>query len=260
MPLKLREIWDYRELLYYLSVRDIRLRYKQTVLGVAWAVIQPVFVMLVFTVFLGKVAKIPSDGVPYAVFCLAALVPWMYFSNSLNASSESLVRGANLITKVYFPRPLLPLAGTLSGLVDFAIAFVVLIGLIFFFGLRPTLAIVWLPAFVVLAVITAVGVGLWLSALNVRYRDVRYTVPFLTQLWLFASPVIYPSSLLPQPWRDLYGLNPMVGVIEGFRWTLLGSRPLPIAAVLLSCFMAMIVAISGAYYFRRTEKTFADVI
>jgi lipopolysaccharide transport system permease protein len=260
MPLKVREIWDYRELLYYLAVRDIQVRYKQTVLGIAWAVIQPLFVMLVFTIFLGKVAKIPSDGLPYAVFCLAALVPWMYFANSLNASSESLVRGANLITKVYFPRPLLPLAGTLSGVVDFAIAFVVLIALIFYFGLRPSLAVFWLPAFLLLAVITAVGVGLWLSALNVRYRDVRYTVPFLIQLWLFASPVIYPSSLVPQPWRVVYGLNPMVGVIEGFRWALLGTSPLSVMVVVLSCLMALALAISGAYYFRRTERTFADVI
>lgn len=257
--LDLREMWEYRELLYFLTWRDIRVRYKQTVLGAAWAIIQPFFTMVVFSLFFGRLAKVPSDGVPYPIFSYAALLPWNYFAYSLSQAGNSLVGSANLIRKVYFPRLVIPLASVLAGLVDFAVAFLVLLGMMVYFGVRPTAGALLLPGFLLLALVTALGVGLWLSALNVKYRDVRYVIPFLTQFWMFATPVAYPSSLLSEPWRTLYGLNPMVGVVEGFRWALLGTQP-PSTMVGVSVLVAVVLLVSGAFYFRRVEKTFADVV
>lgn len=284
VPVRLRELWAYRELLYFLTWRDVLVRYKQTLLGVAWAIIQPFMTMVVFSIFFGRLARVPSDGIPYPIFTFAALVPWTFFANGLTQSSNSLVGSANLIKKVYFPRLVVPIASVLGGLPDFLLSFLVLVGMMLFYGLYPTAAsIIWLPLFLLLALITALGVGLWLSALNVQYRDVRYVVPFLTQLWLFATPVAYASSLLEEPWRSLYGLNPMVGVIEGFRWALLsgsaggglsalglealgihlvpmgvGSPPGPMVAV--SAAAALVLLFTGTLYFRRMEKSFADVV
>jgi len=260
VPLRLRELWSYRELLYFLVWRDVKVRYKQTALGAAWAIIQPFFTMLVFSLFFGRLANIPSDNIPYPLFSFAALVPWTFFANGLGQASDSLVGNANLIKKVYFPRLVVPFAAVLSGVVDFALAFVVLLVMMLFYGRVPTINAIWLPLLLLLALITALGVGLWLSALNVEYRDVRYVVPFLTQFWLFATPIAYPSSLLVEPWRTLYGLNPMVGVVEGFRWALVGTDTAPGAIVLVSALAALAILISGSYYFRRMEQTFADVV
>ena len=260
ISLNLQDLWEYRELLYFLTWRDIKVRYKQTALGAAWAVIQPFFTMVVFSLFFGRLAKIPSDGIPYPIFCYAALVPWTFFAQGLTQSSNSLVGSSHLITKVYFPRLVIPISSVLSGLVDFVIAFTVLIGMMFYYGLYPTGAIVLLPGLVLLALTTALGVGLWLSALNVKYRDVRYTVGFLTQFWLFATPIAYPSSLLSEPWRTIYGINPMVGVVEGFRWALLGTKTAPGPVVAVSALVAIALLVGGAFYFRRMEKTFADVV
>ncbi len=259
VALNLREIWAYRELLYFLVWRDIKVRYKQTALGAAWAVIQPVMTMVVFSVFFGRLAKVPSDGLPYPVFAYTALLPWQLFAFALTESSNSLVGSQNLITKVYFPRLVIPLASVLAGVVDFLIAFVVLLGLMLYYGIRPTTAVVWLPLFVLLALATALSVGLWLSALNVKYRDVRYTIPFLTQFWMFATPVAYPSSLVPQPWRAWFGLNPMAGVIEGFRWALLGKSSSPGLLLWISIGAVVLLLAGGLFYFRRTESTFADI-
>ena len=260
VPLHFKELWEYRELLYFLTWRDIKVRYKQTVLGAAWAIIQPFFTMVVFSLFFGRLAKMPSDGIPYPIFSYTALIPWTFFAYGLSQSSNSLVGSANLITKVYFPRLVMPLSSVLSGLLDFAISFTVLIGMMFYYGLYPNKAILCLPAFLLLAMITALGVGLWLSALNVEYRDIRYVIPFLTQFWLFATPVAYPSSLLSEPWRTIYGLNPMVGVVEGFRWALLGTTNPPGATIWVSAMASLALLVSGAFYFRRMEKTFADVV
>jgi lipopolysaccharide transport system permease protein len=260
ISLKLDELWEYRELLYFLTWRDVKVRYKQTVLGAAWAIIQPFFTMVVFSLFFGKLARMPSDGMPYPIFAYAALVPWMFFANGLNNSSNSLVGSASLIKKVYFPRLVIPISGVISGAVDFVLAFAVLLGMMMFYGIVPTVNIIWLPFLFLLAFVAALGVGLWLSALNVQFRDVRYTVPFLTQFWLFASPIAYPSSLLSEPWRTLYGINPMVGVVEGFRWALLGTDTAPGPMVIVSALVALTLLVSGAFYFRRMEKTFADVV
>jgi len=259
-PIDLKQLWQYRELMYFLSWRDIKVRYKQTVLGAAWAVIQPFMTMVVFSIFFGKLAKIPSDGIPYPLFAYAALVPWAFFSNSLAQASNSLLQNANMLKKVYFPRLIMPISSVLSSTVDFVFAFSMLIGMMFFYGISPTVNIIWLPFLLLLALVTALGVGLWLSAINVQYRDVRYVIPFLLQVWLFATPIAYPSSLLTEPWRTLYGLNPMVGVVEGFRWALLGTETAPGTAVIVSSFMAGIVLVSGAFYFRRMERTFADIV
>ena len=260
VSLRLRELWEFRELLYFLAWRDIKIRYKQTALGMAWAIIQPFFTMIVFSIFFGRLAHMPSDGVPYPIFSYAALVPWTFFANGLNQSSNSLVAGAPLIKKVYFPRLIIPIAAVLSGMVDFILAFIVLLGMMLYYGLLPTANVLWLPAFLLLALITSLGVGLWLSALNVKYRDVRHAVPFITQFWLVATPIAYPSTLLSEPWRTVYGLNPMVGVVEGFRWALLGTDTQPGAMVFASFLMAVIILIAGAFYFRRMEKSFADVV
>ena len=258
--LGLREIWAYRELLYFLVWRDIKVRYKQTVLGAAWAIIQPFFMMVVFSLFFGRLAHVPSDGIPYPVFVYCALLPWQLFAHALSESSNSLVANERLITKVYFPRLVVPISSVLGGLVDFAIAFVILILMMAFYGIRPTWAIVTLPAFVLLAMATALGVGLWLSALNVKYRDVRYTLGFLVQFWLLATPVAYSSSLIPARWRPLYGLNPMAGVVEGFRWALLGKSEGPGVLLAVSVVVVILILIGGLYYFRRMEQQFADVI
>jgi lipopolysaccharide transport system permease protein len=260
VSLNLNDLWEYRELLYFLSWRDIKVRYKQTALGAAWAIIQPFFTMVVFSLFFGKLAGIPSDGVPYPLFCFAALVPWSLFSNGLNQSSNSLVGSSNLITKVYFPRLVIPLASVICGTLDFLISFIVLLGLMAFYGITPTMNVFWLPFLLMLAFVTALGVGMWLSALNVQFRDVRYVVPFLTQLWLFATPIAYPSSLLPGQWRTIYGLNPMVGVVEGFRWALLGTNTAPGPVIIASSLAALAIFVGGAFYFRRMERTFADVV
>ncbi|MDP9169906.1 MAG: ABC transporter permease [Acidobacteriota bacterium] len=260
LNLNLRDLWIYRELLYFFVWRDIKVRYKQTALGVAWAVIQPVMTMVVFSVFFGRLAKIPSDGVPYPVFAFAALLPWQLFAFSLTEASNSIMSNQNLITKVYFPRLLIPVASTLAGLVDFAIAFAVLIGIMAFYRIVPGPAILLAPLFILLAVMTALSVGLWLSALNVKYRDVRYAIPFLTQLWMFATPVAYPSSLLSEPWRTVYGLNPMAGVVEGFRWMLLGTGARPGGMLAVSTVAVIVFFYGGLRYFRKMESTFADII
>jgi len=259
VPLNLGELWDYRELLYSFIIRDIRIRYKQTALGAAWAVIQPLFMMIVFTLAFGRLAKIPSEGLPYPLFSYAALLPWTLFSEGIARSTNSMITNANIMTKVYYPRLIMPISGILSPLIDFTIAFIILLGMMLYYGFIPTINILFLPAFILLALGTSLGVGLWLSALNVQYRDFQYTVPFLIQLWLFASPVVYPSSLLPEPYRALFGLNPMAGVIEGFRWALLGTAP-PSYLIAISALMVVALLISGALYFRRMEKTFADVV
>jgi len=259
VSLKLGDLWEYRDLLYFLVWRDVKVRYKQTALGAAWAIMQPVFTMVIFSLFFGKLARIPSEGLPYPIFSYAALLPWQYFAQSVSQSSDSLVGSAALIRKVYFPRLVVPLAGVLAGLVDFAIAFLVLLAMLLYYGIALTPSLLLLPLFLLLAMITALGVGLWLSALNVQYRDVRYIVPFFVQFWLFATPVVYPSSLLSEPWRSFYGLNPMVGVVEGFRWALLGISP-PSPMIAASAAVALLLLISGAFYFRRMEQTFADVV
>jgi len=260
VSLNLEELWRHRELLYFLTWRDIKVRYKQTVLGASWAVLQPLLTMVVFTVFFGRLAKVPSDDIPYSLFSYSALVPWTFFASGLTQSSNSLVGSANLLRKIYFPRLVMPLSSILSGTVDFLIAFAVLLGMMPFYGYVPGLRIVWLPLLVLLALVTSLGTGLWLSALNVQFRDVKYTVPFLVQIWLFATPIAYPASLVPEPWRPLYAVNPMVGVVEGFRWALLGTDTAPGPMVLVSTLVAGILLVSGVLCFRRMEHTFADVV
>lgn len=260
VSLHLRELWEYRELLYFLTWRNVKIRYKQTVLGAAWAVLQPFMTMVVFSLFFGKLAKVPSDELPYPIFAYAALVPWTFFATGLATASNSLVGSANLIKKIYFPRLVVPISGVLSAVVDFVLAFVVLLGMMAFYGIFPTVRVIWLPLLLLLAFTVSLGVGLWLSSLNVQFRDVRHTIPFLIQFWMFASPIAYPSSLLDEPWRTLYGINPMVGVVEGFRWALLGTETAPGPIVLVSSLMAIALLVGGAFYFRRMEKTFADVV
>lgn len=260
VSLKLKELWEYRELLYFLIWRDVKVRYKQTVLGGAWAIIQPFFTMLVFSLFFGKLARVPSDGIPYPIFSFTALVPWAFFANGLNQATNSLVGGSNLIKKVYFPRLAMPIASVLGCIVDFVLAFIMLIAMMIYYGMTPTLNVIWLPFILLLAFVTSLGVSLWLSALFVQFRDVRHIIPFLTQIWLFATPIAYPSSLLHEPWRTVYGINPMAGVVEGFRWALLGTQTAPGPMIILSGLVAVGLLVSGAFYFRRMEKTFADVV
>ena len=254
------EAWRQRELMYFLVWRDLKVRYKQTVLGVAWAVLQPVATMMVFSVFFGRLAKMPSDGVPYPLFAFAALVPWTYFAAAISQGSNALVASQSLVSKVYFPRMLIPLASVVTPMADAAVSLVVLAVMLAWYGHLPGLAIVWLPAFAVMAVVAAFGVVLFLSALNVAYRDIRYVLPFLTQLWLFATPVAYPASLLPEQWRWVYALNPMVSVVEGFRWALLGTSVLDARLLAASTFATVLAVVVGVWYFRRLETTFADVI
>jgi lipopolysaccharide transport system permease protein len=258
--LDLQAVWYYRELLYFLTWRDVKVRYKQTAIGAAWALIQPLMTMIIFTVIFGKFAKIPSDGFPYPVFAYTALLPWHFFSQAITRSGTSLVHSANLISKVYFPRLIVPIAAALGPLVDFAVAFVVLLGMMAWFRITPSWGILALPFFILLALLTALAVCLFLSALNVKYRDVGHTIPFLVQFWMYASPVAYPVSLVPEKWQLLYSLNPMVGVIEGFRWALLGKSSLDFAVMAVSTIVVMILLFGGIIYFRQMERTFADVI
>ena len=258
--LELKELWKYRELLYFLAWRDVKVRYKQTTLGVAWTVIQPLMTMVIFSLIFGQLAKLPSEGVPYPIFSYAALLPWQLFSGALTRAGTSLVGNANLLTKVYFPRLIIPLSAITAGLVDFAISFLVLLGLMFYYAIVPTWTMLLLPFLVLFAVLTALGVGLWLSALNVQYRDVQHMIPFLVQFWMFASPVAYSAGLIPKGlWRIVYGLNPMAGVIHGFRWVLLNSKP-PDELMIVSVIMVVMLLISGLFYFRRMEKMFADIV
>lgn len=260
VPLRLRELWEYRELLYFLVWRDIKVRYKQTLLGVAWAIIQPFFTMVVFSIFFGELGKMPSDGIPYPIFVYCGLLPWQLFAYALGQSSASLVTNQNLVTKVYFPRIMLPVSSVMAGLVDFAAAFIVLIVMMFYFNIRPTLAIMVLPILLLFTVITALSIGIWLSAINVKYRDVTYTIPFLTQFWLFLTPIAYSSSIVPEQWRLAYGVNPMAGVVDGFRWALLGSESPPSSLLWISLIVVLVLFVSGLYYFRRVERSFADEI
>jgi lipopolysaccharide transport system permease protein len=255
----LTELWAYRELLYFLVWRDVKVRYKQTVLGVGWAIVQPVMAMGVFTIFFGRLAHVPSDGLPYPVFSLAGLVPWTYFAAAVASGASSLASYQHIISKVYFPRLLIPLAAVLTPLIDFGVAFVVLLAVDVWYGVVPGADIVWLPALMLLAVGTAVAASVWLSALSVRYRDVRYVVPFAVQLWLFATPVAYPASLVPAKWRALYGLNPMAGTVEGFRWALAGG-PSPGMMTIVSGVAVVLALVTGVMYFRRAERTFADIM
>jgi len=260
LSLGLDELWHYRELLYFLTWRDVKIRYKQTALGVAWAVLQPLITMVIFSVIFGQLAKLPSDGIPYPVFSYAALLPWGLFSGALQRAGTSLVTNSNLITKVYFPRLVIPISAVAAGLVDFAISFIVLLGLMLYYKITLTWMIFTIPLFVLLAVLTALAVSLWLSALNVKYRDVQYMIPFLIQAWMYASPVAYSAGLIPTgPWRIIYGLNPLAGVIQGFRWALLGGNP-PDELMAISVIVVLSLLVSGLYYFRGMERTFADVV
>ncbi len=258
--LDLAELWEFRELAFFLTWRDMKARYKQTALGVAWAVLQPLFTMVVFSVFFGHLARMPSDGVPYPVFTFAALVPWTFLVYGLNQAANSLVNSQNLLTKVYFPRLVIPIATVLSGLIDLLIAFAMLLALMLWYGISPTWRVLWTLPLLALAFACALGAGLWLSALNVKYRDVRYVVPFLSQMWLFATPIAYPSSLLEGTWRTLYSLNPMVGVVDGFRWALLSAGTAPGSVMVASSLAALALLISGALYFKQMEETFADIV
>ncbi|HAM51932.1 MAG TPA: phosphate ABC transporter permease [Nitrospiraceae bacterium] len=256
----LADIWRYRELLYFMAWRDIVVRYKQTAMGASWAVIQPLITMVIFTLIFGRLAKIPSDGVPYPVFAFTALLPWTYFSQALTRSGNSVVSSANLITKIYFPRLLIPLAASISPLVDFFFSFLLLLALMAWYHVGLTWGLLALPLFLGFAFLSSLAIGLWLAALNVRYRDVGYVIPFLTQVWMYASPVVYPVSVVPEKWRLLYGLNPMAGVIEGFRWALLGKQSPDFSVIAISTGVVMAMLFGGIVYFRRSESTFADII
>jgi lipopolysaccharide transport system permease protein len=258
--LKLGELWRYRELLYFFVWRDLKVRYKQTILGAAWAVLQPFLTMVVFSIFFGRLAEVPSDDLPYPVFAYSALVPWTFFAHGLTQASNSIVSNAGMVKKIYFPRLTLPVATVMAGLVDFILAFGVLIGMMFFFQIVPTRNIIWLPLLLLLALVTSLGASLWFAALNVRFRDVRYIIPFLVQFWLFLTPIAYPSSLVPEQWRLIYSLNPMVGVVEGFRWALLGTDTTPGPIIIVSSLVALCLLLGGIIYFRRMEKSFADIV
>jgi len=256
----LKELWRYRELVYFLIWRDVKVRYKQTLLGAAWAIIQPLMTMVVFSIFFGTLAKIPTDGIPYPIFSYTALLPWQLFETGITKSGGSLVSGRGLLTKVYFPRLAIPLAPVFAALVDFLLAFVVLIAMMAYYGYPPTAAIWTLPLFLLLAMVTALGAGFWLSAMNVWYRDIGYVIPFISRLWFYLTPITYAASIVPEKFRMLYALNPMVGVVEGFRWAMLGHGQAPSAQILISVFISLLMMVSGAYYFRRMERTFADVV
>jgi len=266
--INLKEIWNFRELIFFLIWRDIKVRYKQTVLGATWAIIQPFLTMVVFTIFFGKLAKVPSDNIPYPIFSYSGLLPWGLFVKGLADAGHSLISHRAMITKIYFPRLVIPFSSVLSGIVDFGLAFIVLIGIMIYYQFIPgstyqinlTPAILALPLFIILALITALGVGLWLSALNVIYRDINYILPFLTQFWLFITPIAYPSSMIPEKWQLLYAINPMTGVVEGFRWALLGTETAPGPMLAVSTTISLIILITGLFYFRRMERTFADSV
>ena len=259
LPVDLHELWEYRDLLYFFVWRDIKIRYKQTFLGFAWALIQPLLAMIIFTLFFGNLAKIPSDGIPYPIFTYAALLPWTLFSESLTRSTNSMVTNANIIQKVYFPRVALPISSVLSPLLDFGIAFTILILMMVYYSIMPTTNIILLPAFILLAVITSLGIGLWTSALNAMYRDFQYVIPFIIQIWMYASPVVYPVSMIPEKYQFLYGLNPMAGVIEGFRWVVLGADA-PKSVIIVSVAISILILVSGAFFFQHMQKTFADEV
>ena len=262
--LNLKDLWDYRELIYFLTWRDLKVRYKQTVLGFSWVILQPVINMVLFTVLFGQLLKVPTDGIPYPIFSFAALLPWLYFAGSLTRSSTTLVGSANLISKVFFPRMVIPIAGVLSGLVDFLVSLIVLVGMMLYYQIIPTWNLLMLPVFLFLAMLTALGFGLWLSALNVRFRDINHLVPFIIEIWKYATPVIYGATLIPERFRFLLGLNPMTGVVEGFRWAILGSKYVenfdPGPLFIVSITITMVILISGVVFFRNTERTFADII
>lgn len=260
LSLNLKEVWAYRELLFLLAWRDVSVRYKQSIVGIGWAIIQPLMTMFIFTIIFGTFAKLPSDGLPYPVFTYCALLPWNYFARSLGDSSDSLVGSSNLVTKVYFPRLILPLSKVFAGLIDFSLAFMILVGMMIWYRVTPTAGIFMLPVFMLVAMVSALGVGLWLTALNVKYRDVKFIVPFLTQFWMYASPVAYSTSIIPQKWQWLYGLNPMVGVIEGFRWALLGKTAPNTEMMAVSLSILVVVLLSGLIYFKKMEQSFADII
>lgn len=260
VSLELKELWTYRELLYFFVWRDIKVRYKQTILGAAWAIIQPFLTMVIFSLFFGRLANMSSDGLPYPIWSYAALVPWWFFASGVSQASASLISNANMLKKIYFPRLTMPVSAVLAGLLDFTLAFAVLLLMMPFFGIALTWRVVSLPLFLLIALLAATGVGLWLSAMNAQFRDVRYTVPFITQFWMFATPIPYSITIIPEVWRPLYALNPMVGVVEGFRWALLGTDTAPGMITVVSSLAALLLLITGAYYFRRMEKTFADVI
>ena len=260
VSLKLKELWQYRELLYFLTWRDIKVRYKQTALGALWAILQPLLTMLIFSLIFGRLAKMPSDGIPYPLFSMAGLVPWTLFSFGLTQSSQSLVTSSNMVKKIYFPRLAIPIATVLSGLVDFLLALGILAVMVIAYGVHVGPRVFFLPLFILLAVVISLGVGLWLSAVNVKYRDVRYAVPFLVQFWMYGTPIAYSSTMLREPWRTLFGLNPMAGVVEGFRWSLLGAKTGPGPMIAVSSLMSVLILLSGAFYFRRMEKHFADML
>ena len=254
------ELWHYRELLVFYAIRDIKVRYKQTLIGASWAILQPFMTMVVFSIFFGKLAGVPSDGLPYPVFSFCGLLPWQLFAFALTQSSNSLVQNSHLLTKVYFPRLIIPLSSVIVGLVDFVIAFVVLLGIMLYYGIIPGWALITLPLFGLLAIAAALSVGLWLAALNVKYRDVQYVIPFLAQFWLFVTPVAYSSSLVPSKWQTVYAINPMVGVVEGFRWALLGKSAPPVSMLIVSAAATAILLAGGLLYFARMERTFPDII
>ena len=257
--LNLRDLWRYRELIYFMTWRDLKVRYKQTLLGASWAILRPFLTMIVFSIFFGNLAKVPSDGIPYPIFAYTALLPWELFASALSQASRSLVQNTNMVTKVYFPRMILPISSILAGVADFLIAFVVLIGMMIYYKITPTINVWTLPLFILLALITALGVGFWLAALNVLYRDINYVTPFLTQFWMFITPIAYGSSLIPENWRFLYAINPLSGVVDGFRWALLGNQQsAPGPTLILSSLIAVFLLISGMFYFRRMERQFAD--
>jgi len=260
-PVALGELWLYREVIFFLAWRDIKVRYKQTVFGAAWAIIQPVMTMIIFTIIFGKIAKLPSDGIPYPIFAYAALVPWTFFANSVSKASSSLVGGGAILKQIYFPRLAMPLSSVLGNTLDFALSFIVLLVLMAYYDIAPTLNIIWLPLLLVLAVFTSLGVALVLAAMMVQFRDVKHAIPFLVQAWMYATPVVYPLSMITDPfWRSMYALNPMVGVVEGFRWALLGTDTAPGSSIIISIVVASILLVTGAYYFKRMERTFADVV
>lgn len=258
--LNLGELWLYRELIYFLTWRDLKVRYKQTLLGAGWAVLQPVLSMVVFSIFFGGLLNVPSEGVPYPIFSYAALLPWGMFAKALNDTARSLVSNRAMLTKIYFPRMVIPLASIFSGLADFLIAFIVMLGLMIYYQIPPTANIWTLPFFLLLAVVTALGVGLWLSSMNVLYRDIGYMIPYITNLWFYLTPIVYPASEVPEQWQAVYALNPMVGVVEGFRWALLNTSEPPGPMIFVSALIAVLIFISGMFYFRRMEKTFADMV
>jgi lipopolysaccharide transport system permease protein len=260
VALGLRDLWEYRELLYFLVWRDLKVRYKQTIFGASWAVLQPLTTMIIFTVIFGRFVKIPSDGLPYSIFAYTALLPWNYFAVALNRCIGSVVGEAHLISKVYFPRLILPLAGTLSGIVDFLISFTLVLGMMVWYGFGFRWLMLTVPLFLLFAMLTALAVGLWLSALNVRYRDIGHTIPFLIQIWMFCSPVVYPVSMIPEKYRLLYGLNPMAGVIEGFRWALLGKASPDFSVMVVSGIAVLVILAGGLFFFKNMERTFADVV